>query len=286
MLSEEITFKTKDGLELHLEIKENASPVWLIATHGIGEHLGRHAYLSEIFSQQLNICQYDLRNHGKSSGKRSQVKNFFLFVEDLHEIIQYLKERYKMKDYILFGHSMGALITSTYLQQKVDKDFYPTKVFLSAPPVGYPGPLGAITKLIPRGFWQKLSQLPVSIPLKDLIDLSDLSHNPDIKNRYISDELNCLKLHSCLVLGMVKTSLEVFARPIRPLCPAYVCVGGEDKIISVSELKSYFSMVEKAFVLKVFEGAYHEVHNETQEYRKPYFEYMKSVLLEGLYQQN
>lgn len=285
MLSEVNTFKTKDGLDLHLEIKENASEVWLIATHGIGEHLGRHAYLSEIFSSQFNICQYDLRNHGKSSGVRSQVKDFSLFIEDLHEIVMYLKDRYKMKNYILFGHSMGALITAAYLQQKVVKDFYPSKVFLSAPPVGYPGAVGLLTKMIPRGFWQQISQLPVSLPLKDLIDLSDLSHNPDVKNRYVNDDLNCLKLHSCLLLGMVKTSLEVFARPIRPSCPAFVCVGSEDKIVSVSDLKSYFSMVEKAFQLRVFEGAYHEIHNETQDYRKPYLDYMKSVLLDGQYHQ-
>lgn len=284
MVSEEVIFRTKDGIDLHLEIKENASPVWLVATHGIGEHLGRHRYLRELFGQEFNICQYDLRHHGKSSGKRSHVKDFSKFMDDLDEVIHYLKERYKMKDYILFGHSMGALITAAYIQQRADKDFYPSKVFLNAPPVGYPGPLGAITRMLPRGFWQKLSQLPASIPLKDLIDLSDLSHNPEVKTQYINDELNCLKLHSCLVLGMVKTSLEVFARPIRPLCPAYICVGGQDRIVSVSELKSYFTMVEKAFQLKVFEGAYHEIHNETQEYRKPYFEYLKSVLLEGFYQ--
>lgn len=283
MLSEEIVFKTSDGMELHLEIKENASPLWLIATHGIGEHSGRHAYLSDLFGQDFNICHYDLRNHGKSAGKKSHVTDFQSFINDLHEIIFYLKERYKMKNYILFGHSMGALITSAYLQNKVDKDFYPSKVYLNAPPVGYPGPLGAITRMTPRGLWQSLSRLPVSLPLKDLIDLSDLSHNSEVKTNYINDEYNCLRLQSCLILGMVKTSLEVFSRPLRPQCPAFVSVGSGDRIVSVSELKSYFSMVEKAFQLRIFDGAYHEIHNEIEVYRKPYFEHLKATLLDQRY---
>lgn len=270
----------KDKTQIYTEIQEQGSPVWIVATHGIGEHLGRHSYLKDLFEHDFNICQYDLRNHGRSSGERSKVFDFNLFIEDLHEIVLHLRERYKMKRFILFGHSMGALITSAYVQQKVDPDFYPERIFINAPTVGFPGVLGALVKASPRGLWKKLVKLPVSIPISGLIDLKDLSHNPEVGERYAQDELNCLKLHSSLVLGMVKTSKDVFSRPIRPKCPAYVTVGTGDKLVDSNELQTYFTMVEKAFNLKIIEGAYHEIHNELEKYRLPYFEHMKSVFNE------
>ena len=236
--------------------------------------------MKDLFEHDFNICQYDLRNHGRSSGERSKVFDFNLFIEDLDEIILHLKERYKMKRFILFGHSMGALITSAYIQQKADPDFYPERIFINAPTVGFPGALGAFVKSSPRGLWDRLTKLPVSVALGGLIDLNDLSHNPEVGERYAQDELNCLKLHSSLILGMVKTSKEVFSRPIRPLCPAYVSVGTEDKVVNPSDLQIYFTMVEKAFHLQIIDGAYHEIHNEIEKYRAPYFEHMKSVFNE------
>jgi acylglycerol lipase len=284
MLSDQTFLQMSDGTEIHLEFKEKGSPVWIIATHGIGEHLGRHRYLVDLFSHDFNILQYDLRAHGRSSGDRSFVPDFSKFMDDLNEIIEYLRKKYKMTRYILFGHSMGALITSAYVQRLTNSEHYPERIVLNAPPVAYTGAMGKLIELTPKGVWRKLSRLPVSLPLKGLVDLNNLSHYHEVKNSYEADELNCLALHTNLVLGMVKTSKEVFSRPIRPRCPSYVSVGSADRIVDVEALVRYFSHVEKAFALKIFEDAFHEIHNETDKYRKPYLAYLKDLFLECRYE--
>lgn len=284
MLSEQTFLKTQDGTELHLEFKERGSPLWIIATHGIGEHLGRHRYLVDLFGHDFNILQYDLRSHGRSSGDRAFVPEFSKFRSDLGEIIEYLRKKYKMERYILFGHSMGALITADYIQKlKANPEHYPERIVLNAPPVGLNGPLGKFVELSPLTLWKKLAGIELSVPLKGLVDLNYLSHYQEVKVSYESDELNCLKLHTNLVLGMVKTAKEVFSRPIRPKCPSYVSVGGGDKIVNVQAMKHYFTQVEKAFNLTIFDEAYHEVHNEIDKYKRPYFNYLKNLFLECRY---
>ncbi len=280
MFSEKKFLTMKDGTEIHLDVMENGKPVWLIATHGIGEHHGRHRYLIDLFSQDFNILQYDLRGHGRSGGKKAWVSDFTLFRSDLTEIVSYLKEHYKMDKHILFGHSMGALITCDYVQSLESAESGPLAVFVNAPPVGYTGPAGAILKLTPTGVLSSLSAIRSSVALGGMVDLNYLSHDLRVKDEYVADDLNALKLHSKLLLEMVGASRRVFSRPIRPFGAAFVTFGSEDKIVNVSDLKTYFNLIEKSFMVKEFDGAYHEIHNEVEKYKKPYLTYLKEKILE------
>ncbi|WP_372652263.1 alpha/beta fold hydrolase [Halobacteriovorax sp.] len=271
--------KTIDDKELHLEISESGKKKWLIVTHGIGEHLNRHSYIDEIFGNSFNILKYDLRGHGRSQGcKRGYVDNFSQFFDDLNEVIQFLKKSYKMEEFCLFGHSMGALITAGYMQTLADEENYPEAVFLNAPPVGFPGVLGELMNISPVSFVQKLASMPVSLKLGGLVDLDYLSHDSRIKEKYVEDEYNILKPHSKLLFEMVKASKEIFSRPLRITCPAFVSYGTEDKVVSISQLKHYLAMVDKSFKVHPINGAYHETHNEIEKYRTPYFEFLKESL--------
>jgi acylglycerol lipase len=279
MNGEQHFFKMRDGVELHVDIRERGHKNWLIVTHGIGEHLKRHLYLKDLFAGQYNIVFYDLRGHGLSTGEEAYVNDFHDYILDLEELLGLLKKRFRVNDYILFGHSMGALITARFLQVQCQKQFYPSKVFLNAPPVGFHGLAGQFASWAPLSLLDGLTKIPGSTKLGGLVDLNYLSHNPMIKKEYIDDKNNHLKLHTKLVLEMAKCSHQTFSRPIHPQCPAFVTVGSKDKIVSYSQLVSYFQVIEKNFSLQVIDGAFHEIHNEIDKYRLPYFDYLKSCLL-------
>jgi acylglycerol lipase len=275
--------KMRDGTEIYVQVKESGSPVWIIATHGIAEHMDRHKYLPELFGHDFNILQYDLRGHGKSTGRRAWVGDFSLYMEDLKELIGYLKEKFRMDRYVLFGHSMGALITSAFIQRYVDENAYPERVILSAPPCGADGALGAMVKVLPAGFFKTVSSLPFSTPIGGLVDFKYLSHDPRVKEDYIKDPLNSVKIESKLVFELMKEAKLTFSRPLRSKCPSFVTVGSADRIIGEKDLVDFFTNVDKSFMLKVFDGAYHEIHNEIEKYRKPYFEHLKIVFNEVLF---
>lgn len=269
-----------DGTELFYQMHySKQKDVWLIATHGIAEHSGRHAYLLNIFKNRFNILQYDLRGHGQSFGRRAYINDFNKYAKDLMALIRFIKIRYNMKEYVLFGHSMGALIVADYMQNLVKEEFYPLKVFLSAPPVGIPGALGRIVDLIPLSIWKALHAIPFSMALPGLVDIKNLSHDQKVYNDFMKDDLTSLKLHSRLLFGLVKRSKEIFSKPLNIKCPLYCVVGTNDHIIDPSKLNIYFTGLEKNTTLKMFQNAYHELHSELDIYRMPYLEFLEESLV-------
>lgn len=273
------TITLRDGVKLFTQVFEKGSNVWLIATHGIGEHLGRHQYLESVCGHDVNIFQYDLRGHGKSSGEKAYIKDFDQYYKDLEDCIAYLVHKYEMKNYILFGHSMGALITYGFLKKYLSSDTkLPLGAFLNAPPVALPGALGKAVGFVPDSIISKLASYKASIPLGGLVDLKHLSHRPEIAAEYVEDKFNHLKLHTKLLLELVKESRDVFSSALEIELPLYCSYGTKDGIIDPDALKEYFTQVQTAVTLRAIDGAYHEIHNELDKYRIPYFEFLKKSI--------
>lgn len=266
-----------DGTILRCLIRETGSSKWLIVSHGLGEHLERHEYILKLFASNFNIAIYDLRGHGKSGGRRGWIEDFNHFMKDLQVVIDFLKKDFSMTNYTLFGHSMGGLITAGYLQNMAPQDFYPDKVFLSSPAVAGPGFPGHALSFAPMFLFDALVRFP-TIPLQGVLDLKRLSHDRRVYESYISDELNQLKIHSKLLIEVLRMGRNVFSRPLRAACPLFVSVGSEDGLVHPKLLISYFRKVEKNAQLKVVEGGYHELHNEIEKYRKPYLNFLRQSL--------
>jgi alpha-beta hydrolase superfamily lysophospholipase len=295
LLLDEKKIKMKDGTQLFCKVREAGKKAWLIVSHGLGEHLGRHEYILDLFKSDFNLFFYDLRGHGRSEGSRGDIKEFSNYTDDLREVLYFLKSEYNMGQYILFGHSMGALITASYVQNYANKyekkDLeqglqYPMAVFLSAPPVSVLGSVGKVVELLPFWLTGGLAGLPYSLRLGGTVDTGGLSHSPKVKEEFEKDKLNLKKLHTRLLLSLVHATKETFARPIRPKCPTFVAAGSGDKVICFPALKSYFSTVEKSILLKVVEGGRHELHNEIEKYKKPYLKFLEKSLEEVLYEKS
>jgi alpha-beta hydrolase superfamily lysophospholipase len=266
-----------DGTPLKCLIRETGSHKWLIVTHGLGEHLGRHEFFLKLFSQNFNIAIYDLRGHGRSGGKKAWVEHFGDFAKDLDAVIQYFKKNFGLKEYVLFGHSMGGLIVSDYMQNHVKEDLYPEKVFLSSPAVAAPGLMGPVFSNAPKFILESLTKLP-TLPVAKVLDLRKLSHDSRVYESYIKDEYTQLKIHTKLYLEVTKASRDVFSRPLRIKCPLFCGIGTEDALVHPGLMIKYFTEIEKNAQLNVFEGGYHELHNEIEKYKKPYLNYLRQSL--------
>ena len=270
-----------DGLRLKALIKENGASQWLIVTHGMGEHMERHQHLLKLFPQQFNILMYDLRGHGRSEGERGHVKQFSDFRRDLEAVIDFLRKEFNMKRFTLFGHSLGGLITSDWLQNEAKAECYPEKVFLSSPPVGAPGLLGPLFGHAPLLVMKTLTDIPLSVPLGGMLDLSKLSHDSRVLQAYLSDDLVMLKIHSHLFFETLRTAREVYSRPLRVSCPLFVSIGTGDGVVHPKMLTRYFTLVEKNAKLLQVKDGYHELHNEIEKYRTPFTKFLQASLSEA-----
>ncbi|MFL5784048.1 MAG: alpha/beta fold hydrolase [Bacteriovoracaceae bacterium] len=266
-----------DGTPLKCLVRENGNSKWLIVSHGLGEHLGRHEYMLKLFSQTFNVAIYDLRGHGKSGGRPGYVEDFRDFFRDLDAVIEYLRKEFNLKDYALMGHSMGALVTAGYMQNLVKRDQYPEKVFLSAPVVGAPGAAGPLVAGAPSFLLEALCKSP-TLPLGGILNLRKLSHDSRVYDAYVKDEYTHKKIHSKLLFEILRMAREVFSRPLRIECELFVALGTGDSIVSSELAIDYFREVEKSAQVRVYDGAYHELHNEVDKWRKPYVQFLRESL--------
>lgn len=265
-----------DGLKLKANIVDRKALQWVIITHGVGEHSGRHKYWLREEFKGLNILFYDLRGHGGSEGERGFIQKFDDYTKDIDSIISFLQKEYSMREFILFGHSMGGLITARWIVKHPNAHFYPKKIILSAPAAGAAGILGDITHSIPSGIYDQLMKLP-TFKLGGVLDLKKLSHNPQVHKDYISDPLNLLRVHTHLYFDLLKMAKETFSKTLGAKCPLLVIIGSEDVLVNRALVIKHFSMIDTNAQLEVIPGGYHELYMETDEYFLPFIEKLKKI---------
>lgn len=266
----------RDGIKINIDLIDNKADHWLVITHGVSEHHERHLFLKELFGKKLNYLYYDLRGHGHSTGHPQYVDDFTDYALDLEELLIFLKSEHDMNEYILYGHSMGALVTCDFLKNIAKDNLYPKLVYLSSPPISAGGMLGEIALKAPLALYDFLINLPISIRLK-ILPGGNLSHDPAVNIAAEEDPLACNGMHTKLSFETMKKAREVYSSAINPRCPAYISIGTGDKIVSPEGAIHYFKNIETNFELKIIEDAYHEIHFETQQYREPFINFIKEA---------
>lgn len=128
-----------DDLDLNVNyIMPNTSIRGLtIIVHGMTEHKERYNYFLEQLALNGYVSvAYDQRGHGKSIRSNNDLGYFYTedetaFREDLHTIIEFFKYRYQTQNTIIFAHSMGTLVTRSFIEKY---DNMVNKVILCGPP--------------------------------------------------------------------------------------------------------------------------------------------------------
>ncbi|PHR72887.1 MAG: alpha/beta hydrolase [Lutibacter sp.] len=120
------TFITRDN-ETIFYYKWSASPKVTFKgvvqiSHGIGEHAGRYQPIAKLLQEQgYEVYANDHRIHGQSVKSKELMgvyegQNYFDdAVEDMRELTLLIKEIHPNKKIILFGHSMGSLLSRKYV---------------------------------------------------------------------------------------------------------------------------------------------------------------------------
>lgn len=260
----EANLKSKDGVDLFVHGWEpDAKPKAVIALiHGLGEHTGRYEYVAKAMTDAgYVLAGFDLRGHGKSGGIRGHFPSWDAVFQDIKDFFKFLTARYPELPQFLYGHSLGGLLVLTYalknkthlkgvissgagLRSQVHDQ--KLKVFMAKV-------LGAIapTTLIPSG-----------------LDATILSRDPAVIKAYTSDPL----VHDRISLGFGKEGLVAtsYAWEHAPefLVPLLLMHGTADRNTYSHGSADFAKLAAKNnqdVTLKLWEGLYHEVHNEPEK---------------------
>ena len=96
--------------------------------HGLGEHAGRYDHIAHLM-QEAGYAVY--ANDHRAHGKTAEMKRLFGFydgeeyfkdcVEDMHALSTLMRSQHPNSKFILFGHSMGSLLSRKYVTQYADE---------------------------------------------------------------------------------------------------------------------------------------------------------------------
>ena len=231
----------------------------LLVVHGLGEHSGRYMnHVNRFVPLGYAIYGMDFIGHGKSDGQREVIDRFTDFTDTLKLYYEMVKGWQPGKPIFLFGHSMGGLITLTYLLDH--QDLFKGAI-ISAPLIKVSENISSMT--ITMG--KVLSRIAPKAGLLSL-DATGVSRDPEVVNAYVNDPLVFHgKTPARLAAEMLKAMMRVTAEKEKISLPFIVVQGGADKLVDPGGAQMLYDKAgSKDKTLKIYEGLYHEVHNEPE----------------------
>jgi alpha-beta hydrolase superfamily lysophospholipase len=261
MKHQEGTFKDIRDLNFYYQawLPEGNVKAVLFLVHGLGEYCGRYTNLvNEFVPRGFAIYGMDHIGHGKSDGEREAIERFDDFCLPLAHYLKMVKEWQPGKPIFIFGHSLGGLI-SLYFLLDHQADF--KGAILSAPPIKLGDAISPMTITIGK----LLSALAPKAGILAL-DATAISRDPQVVKAYVEDPLVYHKKTPARLAGeMLKATEKVTANLGSIHLPFLVVQGSGDKLVDpggATMLYEQAGSVDKT--KKIYEGFYHEVHNEPQ----------------------
>lgn len=260
MVSANLTRSSRDGLDLFLrEWSPETEPKSVICLiHGLGEHSGRFSHVADAMTAQgFAVLAMDLRGHGRSLGRRGDTPSYEALLNDVYLLIAEARLRFPKLPVFLYGHSMGANLVLNYVLRRRPEV---TGVIVT-------GPWLRLTRKPPvlqMAFARLMVHLYPSLTQSNGLNPIGLSHDPKIAEAYTYDPL----VHDKITLRLffaIHNAGEWALRHAREFAPPLLIMHGSDDPITSSEASKEFGSNSMGCTLKIWDGLYHEIHNEPEK---------------------
>jgi acylglycerol lipase len=227
--------------------------------HGLGEHSGRYTPIAEAFGQAgYSTIALDQRGHGKTPGRRGYGPSFEAFMEDIAQLIEESIRLYPTLPRFLYGHSMGGNFVLNFVLRRTPRL---AGVIATAPALKTAFTPPAWKVAVGKGaaaWWPSLS-------LPNGLDVQAISRDPEVVRRYAQDPLVHNRLSARLGIDILRNGRWALDHAARFPLPLLLMHGSADRLTSLQASREFASKLGERCTLKVWEGFYHEVHNEPEK---------------------
>jgi len=268
MKHEEFQWLSNDGLKLFAQKwePEGEAKAVISLVHGHGEHGGRYSH----WAKRLNDAGYavlapDLRGHGRSEGQRGDSPSFDHYADDISILLDKTTELFAAKPVFLYGHSLGGLIVLYTLIQRHPKI---TGAIVTSPVLK----TAIVEQKAKMAAAKILGAILPKASLPSGLEQEALSRDPAVIEAYRNDPL----VHDKGSLRMAKQMLSameyVLERGTEIDIPLLLMHGTGDKITYAAGCEQLSQIMKDNCTLKLYEGFYHELHNEPE--KEKVFQYL------------
>jgi alpha-beta hydrolase superfamily lysophospholipase len=241
--------------------------------HGFNEHSSRYERPAQyLCNAGYAVLTYDGFGHGKTTGKRGHAPTYEATLDSVKHILSAAEERFPGVKKYLWGHSMGGGIVLNYLLRR-------------KPNISGAIATGPLLKLgfEPPAFKVFLAKMMVNIypafTEKAELDSSAISRDKDEVKKYDADKFNHGKITAGTFLGFFEAGKWALEHAAELNVPLLIMHGTDDKLTSPEGTKLFAERAPKNLVTsKLWEGFYHELHNEPEADRNNVLGYMTGWL--------
>lgn len=258
----EFKWQTPDGLQLFVQgwQPETKPQAVVCLVHGLGEHSGRYVHLATFLTQAgYAMLAFDQRGHGKSQGQRGHTPSYKALLDDIAHLMDEAAQRFPNRPYFLYGHSLGGNLVLNYgLHHRCPQlaGMIATSPWLRLafePPV-----LKVTLGRIMNRLWPTFSQA-------NGLDPQDLSHNPEVVRGYENDPLVHDRISARLFMSVYQAGRWALEHAAEFALPLLLIQGSADRLVSIEASRNFANHVSGDCTFKLWEGLYHEIHNEPEQ---------------------
>jgi acylglycerol lipase len=243
----------------------------IVFVHGIGEHIHRYDYWAGLFNREgIGFAGVDLPGHGHSDGRRGDIKSFVLLEEMLDLMIKSCNQTFPGCPVYLYGHSLGGGIVLYYLlhnDSKV-KGAVVTSPFLKL--AFEPPKIKLFLVSVMKNLFPGLIQ-------PSGLDADQISHDKAVVEIYKADPLVHDKISVRLFADALMAAKYSFVHASELKIPVLLLHGSDDLITSPEGSREFAGKTNMT-ELKIWDGGYHELHNEL--FKEDVFKYIMDWIKE------
>lgn len=257
------TLSTADGIQLHIEDSPVANAkAAVVLTHGIGEHCSRYDHVRAAFNAAgYAFHTYDLRGHGRSSGRRVHTPSLERLLDDVALIVGRAREQSPGRNVFVYGHSMGGNITLNFALRRPAGL---SGVIATSPWLVLPAPPPALI----AGVARLLNRIAPEVTFQRPRDPSLLSRDPAVVAAAETDPLTSHVITARQFVELSEGAAYALAHAADLRMPLYLAHGRADAVTSMHGTQQFYEAASSADkTLNLYDGAFHELHNEIEPTR-------------------
>jgi acylglycerol lipase len=263
----DFSIKLSSGVVLKglIESPGESTRAVIVMVHGIGEHIKRYLNWAELFRKAgIAFVGVDLPGHGRSPGIRGHIRNYKVVREMIDILISSSRKTFPGIPLYLYGHSLGGGIVLDY---SIRNNPRVSGVIVTSPwlRLSFEPPR---IKLILASVMKNI--LPWLVQPTGLI-IEHISHDKEVIEKYKEDPLVHDKCSVILFYSAMSSGKYALEHSGELKIPTLILHGSDDMITSPEGSREFASKNSKTDI-KIFEGGFHELHNEM--FRNDVFEYI------------
>lgn len=224
-------------------VRPNPEKRAVVIVHGLGENVGHYREAARrLHEHGFSVFGFDLRGHGRSGRVLGHIPNFNALVNDLLQVVNWIRHKSERTAPFIVGQGIGALVVMNFQRQY--PKFCPATVLLS--PCFVPAPVSFSKRFLIRSLAEMsaMTRLPKSLTPRFLAPST--TTRKGVKPSFSRVTLNFAKevLHA---LDQVPAQFRDYNCPSLILCPKQDGVFEYDKLyemIGRHSFKNKFEMRE------------------------------------------